>query len=310
MEHKTAYCAFSNFSDEAAKIIRDAGIELTINDTSAPVVGEELATLLEDYDILIIGVASKLSAEMIARIETPKIIATLSVGLDHIDEAFFESPLVTIVNLKTANVVSVAEHILGLILALNKRIVESNRLVIEGRGHKKNLHERPEDISGKTLGLIGCGNITKEVIKIAKVFNMNILCHTKHPERHEDLAQGGIRFVALDEVMSGSDIVNVSVPLTDETEGMISRELIETMRPTATFINTSRADVVDMEALMEYADRYDTFYVGLDIDTDEYKELLGKYRDNVVVTPHTAGVSKQAISRMDLELAERVVGLA
>lgn len=118
-----------------------------------------------------------------------------------------------------------------------------------------------------------------------------------------------MRFAALDEVMRESDIVNVSVPLNDETKGMISREKIGMMKPIATFINTSRVDVVDTGALMEHADLYDTFYVGLDIDTDEYKELLSKYRDNVIVTPHTAGVSKQAISRMDLELAEKVAEL-
>lgn len=308
-DYKTAYCAFNNFSDEAKKIIEDAGIELVVNDRSNPVKGEELATLLENYDILIIGVPSRLDAEMLERVKMPKIIATLSVGLDHIDKVFFESPLVTVVNLKTANVISVAEHIFGLILALNKRIVESNRLVIGGKGYKSNLHERPEDISGKMLGLVGCGNITGEVIRIAKVFSMNMICYTRHPERHEDLVREGVRFVALDEVMRSSDIVNVSVPLNTETEGMISRELIGMMKPTATFINTSRVDVVDMEALMEYADKHEAFYVGLDIDTDEYKELLGKYRDNVIVTPHTAGVSKQAIARMDLEIAERVVGL-
>lgn len=310
MGYKTAYCAFNNFSNEATKIIRDAGIELDINDRTDPVKGGELTLLLEKYDILIIGVSSRLEAEMIKHVKTPKIIATLSVGLDHIDKVFFESPLVTIVNLKTANVVSVAEHIFGLILALDKRIVESNRLVLEGKGHKKNLHERPEDISGKTLGLVGCGNITREVIKIAKVFGMNMICYTKHPERHEDLARGGVRFVALDEVMRESDIVNVSVPLNDETKGMISREKIGMMKPTATFINTSRAEVADTQALIEYADLHDTFYVGLDIDTDEYKELLSEYRDNVIVTPHTAGVSKQAIYRMDLEIAEKVVELA
>lgn len=79
------------------------------------------------------------------------------------------------------------------------------------------------------------------------------------------------------------------------------------MKPTATFINTSRAEIVDTEALIEYVDKYDTFYVGLDIDLDNYKELFAKYRPNVIVTPHTAGISKQAIKRMDLELANKIV---
>lgn len=79
------------------------------------------------------------------------------------------------------------------------------------------------------------------------------------------------------------------------------------MKPTATFINTSRCDVVDIKPLIEKADKYNTFYVGLDIDLGDYKELLSQYRNNVIVTPHIAGVSKEAIKRMDYELFRRIV---
>lgn len=81
------------------------------------------------------------------------------------------------------------------------------------------------------------------------------------------------------------------------------------MKPTATFINTSRRDVVDTKALIDYADKNKTFYVGLDIDLDGYEDLFSKYRENVIITPHTAGVSKQAINRMDIELSQNIVDL-
>lgn len=79
------------------------------------------------------------------------------------------------------------------------------------------------------------------------------------------------------------------------------------MKPTATFINASRDEIVDVKALIEYADLHDTFYVGLDIDLDNYKDIFSKYRKNVIVTPHLAGISKQAIDRMDVELANKIV---
>lgn len=302
---KKAYCAFDGFSAEAIKIIKDANIDLTISSSKDKPNGEELIKVIKEYDILIIGVFSKLTKDMLKYIKTPKIIATLSVGLDHIDSSFFSSPLVTIVNIKTANSVSVAEHVFSLILALNKRIYESNNLVIEGLGHRSNVHERPDDISSKTLGLIGCGNINKQVLRIAKIFNMNILCYTKNPNKHKDL--DNVKFVNLDDLLKQSDIINVSIPLTSETKNIISKEKINLMKKSATFINTSRTEVVDTRALIEYADLHKTFYVGLDIDINEYKELLSNYRSNVIVTPHTAGISKQAIDRMDLEIAERVV---
>ena len=305
-----AYCVFEDMSQEAKNIVTNAGIDLTVNTTKDRPNGEELIALLREYDILIIGIFSRLTADMIKCVDKPKIIASLSVGLDHIDKAFFGSPLVTVVNIKEANAVSVAEHIFSLILTLNKRIFESNKLVLEGNGHRNSLHERTDDISGKTFGLVGAGAITREVIKIARVFNMNIKCFTKNPDSHQDLRNYGVEFLPLDDVLKGSDIINISIPLNDGTKNLISKDKIALIKPTATFINTSRTETVDTKALIDYADKYDTFYVGLDIDLDDYKELFITYRNNVVATPHTAGISKQAIARMDLEIASKVVKIS
>ena len=304
---KEAYSVISNLSQDAITILKNNNIQLTINSSDHIPNTEELINLLQVYDILIIGVKTIVSKDILKHVSSPKIIATLSIGLDHIDKEVRESDLVHVINIKDANTISVAEHIFSLILGLNKRVYESNNLVLQQKGHKKNLHERPEDISNKKLGLIGAGNITKEVIKIARVFNMQMSCYTRNPNNHKDLLEYDVVFKSLDEVLKESDIINVSIPLTEETKYLISKDKIELMKSTATFINTSRVDIVDTKALIEKADRYNTFYVGLDIDLDEHKELLSQYRDNVIITPHTAGVSKQAIERMDFELANNIV---
>jgi len=302
-----AYSIISNLSKEAITILEKNDIQLTISDSDFIPNTKELISLLQDYDILIIGVKTIVTKDILEHINSPKIIATLSIGLDHIDKEVRESDLVDVINIKDANTISVAEHIFSLILGLNKRIYESNNLVLQQKGHKKNLHERPEDISNKKLGLIGAGNITKEVIKIAKVFNMQISCYTRNPNNHKDLLEYGVVFKSLDEVLKESDIINISIPLTEETKYLISKDKIELMKSTATFINTSRVDIVDTKSLIEKADKYNTFYVGLDIDLDEHKGLLSQYRNNVIITPHTAGVSKQAIERMDFELINNII---
>lgn len=302
-----AYCVPKNLNKKAIEIIRNNGIDLTIRESDNIPDKEELINILKEYDILIIGIRTKLEADMLKYINTPKIIGTLSIGLDHIDKEFLEHPLINIVNIKLANTVSVAEHIFSLILALNKRVFESNYLALEGRASRGTIHERPDDISNKTLGLIGAGNITREVIKIAKVFNMRMICYTKNPDKHRDLLEEGIKFIELDELLEESDIINLCIPLTSETKNLISEEKIKLMKPTATFINASRDGIVDVSSLIEYADSHDTFYVGLDIDLDNYKDIFSKYRKNVIVTPHLAGVSKQAIDRMDVELANKIV---
>ena len=297
-----AYC-ISSLNDEAKQILEKEGIELTINKKLLS--KKELISVLEEYDILIINIYLKLTSDMVKYIKKPIIIATLSVGLDHIDESFFKSSLVTIVNVKTGNSISVAEHIFGLILSLNKRIVEGNRLVLEKENRSK-LQKRPEDISGKTLGLIGFGSINQEVMKIAKAFNMEIICYDKYVSQ-KDLEENRVTFVELDELLKTSDIINVSIPLNDETCHFISKDKIQLMKPTATFINASRTEVVDTKALIDYADLHDNFYVGLDVDTDNYKELFSKYRENVIVTPHIAGLSKQAVDRVNIEVVNKIV---
>ena len=304
---KKAYSVISNLSQDAITILENNNIKLTINDSDNIPNSKQLITLLHEYDILIIGVKTIVTKDILKYISSHKIIATLSIGLDHIDNEVRESDLIHVINIKNANTISVAEHIFSLILGLNKRVCESNNLVLQQKGHKKNLHERPEDISNKKLGLIGAGNITKEVIKIAKVFNIQLSCYTRNPNNHKDLLNYGVVFKSLDEVLKESDIINVSIPLTEETKYLITKDKIELMKPTTTFINTSRVDIVDTKSLIEKADKYNTFYVGLDIDLDEHKDLLSQYRENVIITPHTAGVSKQAIKRMDFELANNIV---
>lgn len=297
-----AYSVFKDLDSKACEIIKNTGIKLELSKEEDRPNEEKLTTLLRNNDILIIGAKEKMTSDMLKEIKSKKIIATLSIGVDHIDKSFFENDLIQIINCKTSNVISVAEHIFTLILSLKKRIIEANNISISG-GNRSNLSLRGQDIYGSTIGIIGAGKISKEVIKIAKVFNMKIVCYTLHPERHQDLLQQDIKFLSLDELLSSSDIITVSIPLNESSKNLISEDKIKLTKKSATFINTSRAEIVDMNALFKYADENKTFHIGLDIDTENYKEILSIKRNNVIVTPHIAGVTKEAVERMDIELA-------
>ena len=299
-----AYSVFKDLDKKACEILINAGIQLDISTSEERPNKEELSKLLDDYDILIIGIKEKMTEDMITKIDK-KIIATLSIGIDHIDKSFFESDLIKVINCQTSNVISVAEHIFALILGLKKRIIEANEIAIKG-GTKKDLSARSNDISNRSIGIIGAGKISREVIKIAKVFNMKIYCNTLNPERHQDLLKEGVEFTDLNNLLTISDIITVNIPLNEKNKNLISKDKIGLMKKTATFINTSRAEIVDMHELMRYADENTTFNVGLDIDTEDYKEILNTKRNNVIVTPHIAGVTKEAIKRMDVELANNI----
>lgn len=300
-----AYSVFKDLDKKACEILTNAGIQLELSTCEERPNKEELLKLLNDYDILIISVREKLTEDMLKGIINKKVIATLSIGVDHIDNSFFESNLIKVINCQTSNVISVAEHIFSLILSLKKRIIEANDIAMNG-GTKKDLSMRSNDISNSTIGIIGAGKISQEVIKIANVFNMKIYCNTLNPEKHKDLLEQGVEFLSLDELLSNSDIITVNIPLNETNKNLISKDKIKLMKKTATFINTSRAEIVDINELIKYSDENATFNVGLDIDAENYKELLNTKRNNVIVTPHIAGVTKEAIKRMDVELANSI----
>lgn len=301
-----AYSIFKDLDKKACKIITDFGVQLDLATSKERPNKEELSRLLKDYDILIIGVKEKMTEDMLTQIHNNKIIATLSIGIDHIDKSFFASNFVKVINCQTSNVISVAEHIFALILSLKKRIIEANNISMIG-GNKTNLSKRSNDINRSTIGVVGAGKISREVIKIAKIFNMKIYCNTLNPEKHKDLLDEGVEFLELDTLLSNSDIITINIPLNEKNRNLISKEKIRLMKKTATFINTSRAEIVDVNELIKYADENDTFNVGLDIDVENYKDILKAKRNNVIVTPHIAGVTQEAIQRMDVELANEVV---
>ena len=301
-----AYSIIKNLDKKACEIIKNNGIQLDISNSDKRPDKEGLIKLLGKYDILIIGIEDKFTKDMLPITKKKKIIATLSIGLDHIDRAFLENDNIKIINCQTSNVISVAEHIFALILGLKKRIIEANNISLKGE-NRRNLSMRSNDITGSTLGIIGAGKISREVIRISKAFNMDIICNTLNPELHEDLMKQGVKFVSLDEVLSNADIITINIPLTEENKNLISKDKIRLMKKTATFINTSRGELVDMPELIKYADENKTFNVGLDIDAENYKDILNKKRNNVIVTPHIAGVTKEAVERMDIEMANRLV---
>ena len=301
-----AYSIIKNLDKKACEIIRNNGIQLDISNSDKRPDKQGLIKLLDKYDILIIGIEDKFTKDMLPIITKKKVIATLSVGLDHIDRAFLENDNFKIINCQNSNVLSVAEHILALILALKKRIIEANDISLRGE-NRRNLSMRSNDITASIFGIIGAGKISKEVIRISKVFDMKIICNTLNPEKHQDLIKQGVKFVSLDEVLSNADIITINIPLTEENRNIISKEKIRLMKKTATFINTSRGELVDINELINYADENKTFNVGLDIDVENYKDILNKKRNNVIVTPHIAGVTKEAVERMDVEVANRLV---
>lgn len=294
-------------TDEAVKKLNDNNIEVIPWDEKTPPTEEELGKIIEEYDISIIGIKQNITYDMVKDINKHKIICTLSKGSDHIEREVFNHPFIHVKTCSDFNTLSCAEHIFSLIFALNKQLFECERLVINKQGFRENLKYKTREITGKTLGLIGAGKISRKVIDIFEVFNMKILCYTLYPELEKDLEVKGVEFVDLDFLLKNSDIISINIPLDESTENMISREKIELLRADSIFINTARAEITDIEALVEYADKNPSFSLGLDIDTNNYIDILGKQRDNIIVTPHIAGITVEAGERSFMECADNII---
>ncbi len=299
------YCVISDYSEEAIKMLKNAGIDFEVNVNGTRPDEYELKQLVQEYDILIIGAREKMTSVVYNCATRLKILGTLSIGTDHIANEFLDSKEIKTFSCPKSNVTSVAEHTIGLILALQKKLTEGNNAVIHGLG-RNGISGLSYDLFEKKIGIIGAGKIATEIVNFAKAFHMEILCFTFNPQRHFNLKCKGVKFVELETLLHESDIVSVHLPLSERSELLINEEKINLMKESAVFINTSREKIVDTHYLIKRADQYSNFRVGLDIDTDGLEDIVGKYRNNVLITPHIAGVSLEAIIRMDTELAESI----
>ena len=299
------YCVISDYSQAAIKMLESIGIDFKVTASDMRPDEDELKKLVLEYDILIIGAKEKMTSAVYNCATKLKILGTLSIGMDHIAKEFLDSKKIEVFNCPKSNVISVAEHTFGLILALQKKITEGHNAVIRGNG-RNGINGLSHDLFGKKIGVIGAGKIATEVVNFAKTFHMELLGFTFNPQRHFDLKYKGVKFVELETLLRESDIVSVHLPLSELSERLINAEKINIMKESAIFINTSREQIVDTRYLIEHADKYSNFRVGLDIDVDGLEDIVGKYRDNVLITPHIAGVSLEAIIRMDTELADSI----
>ena len=304
-----AYSVFDDVPLEAAAVLGRVDVEATLHPYGVPrPSGETLRELIEAYDIVLISTAETVTEDMLRGVKTPKILATASSGTDHIHIPADKAALIRVANAPTANAQSVAEHTFALLLALEKHLTEARVLAAHGESKKK-MRARPEELAGQTLGVIGAGHTAAAVLRLGKAFDMETVCWTRYPERHADIVELGVRFAALDELLTKADVISLNLPLTEETQGLISRRRIDVMKPGAAFVSTSRPELIDLPPLLGRAAREPDFAVGLDIDAGMAYGLWNEASPNVIVTPHIAGGTTQARRRLFLEVCTCIADL-
>lgn len=302
-----AFSIFDDFPQSSIEILESNGIEVTLlpKGEERPT-GNALKQLLDIYDIIFISTAQKMPEEMFSDITVPKIIGTASSGIDHIHIPKDKKNLIKIANATHANRSTVTEHTFGLILTLRKQLIEGRETAAKGLT-KKTMMNKPVDLYGSTMGVIGAGGIASTVLRMARCFGMNCLCWTLHPDNHQDLTEMGVQFMDIDSLLQKADIVSVNIPMSEKTKNLINAERIALLKNNATFITTSRLEITDNRALLEKAKYYPTFSVGMDVDAASIKDLWDPSMKNVIVTPHIGGGTIESRIRLFNECCENVI---
>lgn len=273
---------------------------------------------LSDVEVLSVFIYSMLSADILEKMPQLKLIVTRSTGFDHIDLEYCKKNKITVTNIPHYGSNTVAEHTMALLLALSRKIIPSVERTRRGNFELDGL--RGFDLHKKTIGVIGIGNIGSEVIRMAKGFGMHVVAYTKHP--NEDIARKlRITFLSLPELLKVSDVVTLHVPYSKKTHHLINKKNIKKFKKGSILLNTARGGLIETEAILYGLDRGILQGVGLDVLEEEcgIKEerqlLSGKFKqecdlrtqllnhvlltkENVLVTPHNAFNSAEALQRI------------
>ncbi len=267
---------------------------------------EELAERIANYDAIIVRSATKVPREVIERGKRLKVIGRAGTGLDNIDVAAARELGVEVRNTPGANTIAVAEHTMGLILALARHLVDAVNSVKAGKWEKKRF--MGIGLHGKTLGIVGYGRVGREVARRAKAFGMRILVNQRRltPELAADTE---IKAVDLNDLLVESDFVTLHVPLRPENVHMIGREQLARMKPGAFLINTSRGPIVDEDALLEALESGHLGGAALDVYSKEPPDPDNPLirHPKVVCTPHIASQTEDAQRAAAIQVAEQIV---
>jgi len=266
----------------------------------------ELISSVKEYDVLIVRSRTKVTGEVVDAAPKIKIIARVGVGLDNIDVKAAEARKIKVINAAEAASTAVAELVIGLMICLARSIARADVETKRGNWVKKDL--MGIQLSGKYLGIIGVGNIGRNVGRMARALRMNLVGYDPFPINREFISETGMIVTDLNTLLESVDFVTCHVPATPETKHMLNSERLSKMKSTSWLINTSRGDIIDENALYESLKAGRLAGAALDVfevEPPANKQLLNL--TNIVCTPHIGAQTKEAQVLASTVIAEKVI---
>lgn len=301
VEGKVIIC--DTIDDTGVTILKKAGL---IVEYKPDIESDELLTSVKDCDVIIVRSRTKITKKVIDSASIVKIIARVGVGLDNIDTNYAESKGIKILNASEAAMNAVSELVIGHMIALSRNIPKANDGIKNGKWLKKELVGG--ELRGKYLGIVGVGNIGRNVGRIAKCLRMNLLGYDIYPINQDYVREVGLIKTDLRTLLENSDFVTFHVPLTEKTRHLINSETLSYMKPTAFLINTSRGEIIDEESLFRTLS--DKGIAGAALDVFEVEPPTNTnliQLPNIICSPHIAAQTKEAQELASTVIAEKVI---
>jgi D-3-phosphoglycerate dehydrogenase len=288
-------------SPAAVQIFKDRGVDV---DVKPGLTKEELKSIIGRYDGLAIRSATKVTADLLTAATHLKVIGRAGIGVDNVDINASTARGIIVMNTPHGNSITTAEHAIALMLTLAREIPAANASTHAGKWEKNRF--MGVELTGKTLGIIGCGNIGSIVADRAKGLRMKVIAFDPYlsPERAESL---GVEKVELEDLLPRADFITLHTPLTDKTRNVLDAKSLAKTKKGVRIINCARGGLIDEAALKAALESGHVAGAALDVfDTEPAKDNLLFGSDKVVATPHLGASTSEAQENVALQVAEQM----
>ena len=262
---------------------------------------KDLTDHIKDSEIVVIRSATKLTKEVLDNAKKLKIIARCGVGVDNVDLEFAKSKNIFVTNSPSANLISVVELTVALIISASRKLSLADAHLKNGEWNRSEF--LGYELYGKTLGIVGFGKAGRLVAERMKSFGMSIVFYDPYVTDWN----GSEESLELDDLLRTADVVSIHVIKTKDTENLISKDKLDLLKQNSIIVNTSRGGVLDEEYLLALLESEKIFGAGLDVYSNEPPENVDRYNGlNLVTTPHIGASTNEAQLKAGLETIENI----
>ena len=304
MHHNNRVLICDSIDNSGIESLKKSGMVVDYQPEIKP---DQLNSIAKDYDVLVVRSRTKVTKEIIeASAPNVKIIARVGVGLDNIDIHEAEANGIRVINSPEAAANAVSELVMGLMLSLARSIPFADIETKKGKWVKSDL--TGAELRGKYLGIIGVGNIGRNIGRIGRALRMNLIGYDIVPVNKDFIREVGLIVADFNTLLESADFVTCHVPLTAETKKMFNIDKFSKMKHTAFLINTSRGEIIDESALYDALKNGRIAGAALDVfETEPPTNKMLLQLPNVICTPHIGAQTKEAQQLAAMVIAEKII---